>query len=168
MSLIIKRQERSDKVIDFIKRVYFYFEGRYGIDEFTKFLLAAGLAFGILNFFSSGQFFSLVGIGLIAYGSLRPMSKEKRNRQKELEIYYKAKRNVVNGYRKIERVMNTVTDKVKSLFGRKNYTSFTEVKETNAKTIIACPNCGQKLRVPKNKKINIRCNKCHQTFMKQT
>lgn len=155
-------------MIDFIKRVYFYFEGRYGMDEFTKFLLVAGLAFGILNFFSSGQIFSLIGIGLIAYGGLRPMSKEKRNRQKELEIYYKVKRNVMSAYRKIERAVNVIVDKVKSLFRRKKYTNFTEVRDTNAKTIVACPNCGQKLRVPKGKKINVTCNKCHHRFMKQT
>jgi len=155
-------------MIDFLKRVYFYFEGRYGVDEFTKFLIVTGMAFGILNFFSSGQIFSLIGIGLIAYGGLRPMSKETKNRQKELELYYKIKRYVRTMYKKIERGINAVINKIKSLFGRKKYTKFTEVKETNTKTIVFCPNCDQKLRVPKNKRINITCNNCHHQFTKQT
>jgi len=155
-------------MIDFLKRVYFYFEGRYGVDEFTKFLIVTGLAFGVLNFFSDGQLFSLIGVGLIAYGGLRPMSKETKNRQKELGVYHRIKKRVMTMYKKIEHVINKMIDKIKSIFGRKKYTNYKEVKKPSTKIIVSCPNCGQKLRVPKNKKVNINCNNCHYQFTKQT
>ncbi len=136
----MKRMQRIQKLL-------FYMNGRYGYDEFSKFLLVIGLLFGILSNFFLGYVLSILGMALIAFGVLRVLSKEKANRLKELRTYLKLKNQITTHYVKLKN----------RWVQRKVY------------KVTKCPECKQKVRVPrKNKKIRITCPACKTKFVKKT
>ncbi len=130
-----------------IQKLLFYMNGRYGYDEFSKFLLVIGLLFGILSNFFLGYVLSILGMALVAFGVLRVLSKEKANRLKELRTYLKLKNQITTHYVKLKN----------RWVQRKVY------------KVTKCPECKQKVRVPrKNKKIRITCPSCKTKFVKKT
>lgn len=133
--------------MNWIKKILFYMNGRYGYDELSKLLIISGLVLGIIANFAGGIWVSAIGTALIAYGGLRILSKDKTNRYRELQKYLKIKQKVQLTY-------------------RKNRNRWVQRK---AFKIIKCPNCKQKVRVPRGKKkIRVTCPSCKQTFIKKT
>lgn len=148
-----------------IERTYYYLQGRYGrFDEFTKFLLLVGIIVFAINGLVNTWILNSIGIGFIAYGLLRPASKEVDNRRKELRTYLGVKEKVMTTFNRGSRKFsNAKTRGFKNPFKRKNTQNSAVVK-----VVVHCPNCQQKLRVPTGKTLNIKCSSCQYQFQQRT
>lgn len=61
------------------------------------------------------------------------------------------------------------TDKLQVREKPKKKIGWSNISETeNEKTVVSCPQCDAKLRVPQHKKGNIACPKCHKKFYVET
>lgn len=149
-----------------IEKIYYYFKGRYGkFDEFTKFLMLSGFILLALASVSSIRILSYMGVALVSYGVLRPASKEIANRQRELASYMKVKK-----------TFQEIIDKVTGIFNRKSKHKHSKHRSNRVRTstsslnkvIVECPNCGQKLRVPRGKTLKITCQNCEFPFKQRT
>ena len=121
--------------------------GRYGTDQLNKAMLITSLVLMVLSWFGFRTIFYAVGLVLLILCNLRMFSRNFQARYKENTIYV----NQIN--------------KIKYLFSKLKY------KKETSKThrIFSCPQCKQKIRVPKGKgKIMIRCPKCSTEFMKKS
>lgn len=114
-----------------------YLRGSYGIDQLSKYLYITGLLLSL------SRFSSTIGFILIVYGTWRCLSKDKPRRYKELLSFENFLRNVKSKY----------------------YKSKTSITEYRHYKVFKCPNCSQKLRVPRKKgKLLIGCKKCDTVF----
>lgn len=121
--------------------------GRNGADEFGKFLSGMIFAVFILSLFIKSGFLYVFGLFLIGYAYFRMFSRNIPKRyaenQKFLTMRYKGT------------VKWNLTKK--HLVERKTHRFF------------KCPNCKQKVRVPKGRgKICITCPKCRTEFVKKS
>lgn len=133
--------------MQWIQKLLFYMKGRYGYDEFSKLLIISGLVLGIVANFAGGIWVSALGTALIAYGVLRILSKDKTNRYRELQKYLALKQKVQLTHRR----------------WRNRWV------QRKAFKITKCPNCKEKVRVPRGKKkIRVTCPSCKETFIKKT
>lgn len=127
-----------------------FMQGRYGADELSKALAVVVLiAFG-LSLFTDRPFSTIYnGIGWVAivFAYWRMFSKNHRVCWAQNQKYLSMRNQVV-------RFLN----KQKSL-----------ASQRKTHHIYTCPNCGQKIRIPRGKgKIEIRCPKCRRTFIKKS
>lgn len=120
--------------------------GRYGNDQLNRFLMILVLVFFVFSVFGSG-FFYLLGLALLIYTYFRMMSKNTYRRSLENNRYLKYE------------------FKVKQFFAARKR----DMQQKKTHHIYRCPSCRQKIRVPRGKgKIEIRCPKCSQTFIKKS
>lgn len=121
--------------------------GRYGVDGLGKFLIWVALFFLVLNiFFPKGPWF-LVALVVMVWDYFRMFS-----------------RNVQKRYAENMRFLNA-TAGIRNYFMREK--SYMQQRKTHH--IYRCPNCKQRIRVPKGKgKISIRCTKCGTEFIKRS
>lgn len=137
-----------EKIIKFMR-------GRYGADEFSRFLVWVVIGFWVVSIIlrsagrdsqplaTAGVVTDYISFVAIIYCLFRMFSKNISKRQKENRLYLKYKTNITG----IFRAKNT--DKTYKIY--------------------KCPQCGQKVRVPKNKgKIAISCPNCKKEFVKRT
>ncbi|MFL0248967.1 hypothetical protein ACJDT4_00915 [Clostridium neuense] len=118
-----------------------YFKGSYGIDKFSKYLYGIG-AILLLT-----KYTAVIGLALIIFSTIRSISKNSYSRQKELQGF--------------ERFLNTLKYKMRNLKP--------SIGHSSQYKVFKCPNCSQKLRVPKHQgKIVITCKKCGTEFKKRT
>ena len=131
----------------FRDRLARFMQGRYGMDEFGRFLNILTFVLIILSFFF--RFLLLPSVLLIVYEYFRILSRNYAKRSEENTwfcTYILRRRTGGNYYQKKSR---TRTDSEHRIF--------------------KCPNCTQKIRVPKGKgRICIRCPKCRIEFVKKT
>lgn len=128
-------------------KVIHFMQGRYGVDNYAKFLMVTSLIFILLANITRLSVFSVLGLGLMIYAYVRVLSKKTSKRWRENQSYLKKKRKVMNQIHKIKHRWNQ----------RKQYRFFN------------CPSCKQKVRVPRGKnKINITCPACKTQFVKKT
>lgn len=124
--------------------------GRYGVDQLSKFMIGVTFALCILSLFIRGRAGSLIStliLLIIITVYFRMFSKNIYKRASENEKYLK----MTSG---IRRKFNTE----KSIASQRKYYRFYN-----------CPGCGQKIRVPKGRgKIQIRCPKCNEKFIKRS
>lgn len=114
-----------------------YLRDSYGIDRLSKYIYVLGL---VLSF---SRFTSTFGYVLIIYGTWRCLSKDKSRRYKELISFENFLRSVKSKY----------------------YKGKTSILEYRQYKVFKCPNCSQKLRVPRKKgKLLIGCKKCDTVF----
>ncbi|SFK39147.1 hypothetical protein SAMN04488569_102910 [Marinilactibacillus piezotolerans] len=133
--------------MQFIQKMMFYMNGRYGMDELSKVLMVVGLITNILSSFFGGWFLQILGVAFIAYAVLRVLSKEKANRYKEFTRYIKLKQKIVST---IQRLRNKQAQ-------HKVYKYY------------KCGACKQKVRVPRGRgKVRITCPSCQNQFVKKT
>lgn len=120
--------------------------GRYGNDRFNQFLLMVAMLLLILSLFGFSPCYTLAFLIMI-YAYYRMFSRK---------IYVRAEEN--QKYLRYEM-------KVRSWFlGKKN-----QWKQRKTHRIYKCPNCKQKIRVPRGRgKIAIRCRKCGTEFVKKS
>ncbi|ADL51896.1 Zn-finger containing protein [Clostridium cellulovorans] len=124
-----------------MRKISSYFKGSYGMDKLSKYLLYLG---GFLLIFKGSWLIGLFSIGFSLY---RVTSKNKYKRYQELQSFEIALHNL----------------KGKAYKLRHKFNSLREYK------IFKCPNCAQKLRVPRNKgNITVTCKKCKTEFKERT
>lgn len=120
--------------------------GRCGIDNFNRFLMTCAIVFLILSMSGVGFFYAIATV-LLVCSYFRCFSRKLDRRSAENQWYmgYEAK---VRGF---------FLKKKRDISQRKNY------------HIYKCPNCGQKIRVPRGKgRIAVTCRKCGTEFIKNS
>ena len=150
--IILTLGERSDLIMYFLRSFY-------GVDLLTLVLF---LISSIFNIFDS-KIFSFLGYLLFLYGLLRTFSRNKYRRRNELNkfIYYinkpLAKFNLAIpnnlppfDYESLDYYIKILKNKI---YQKKHY------------KIVKCPNCSQKLRLPRKKgNIIVTCKRCLHKF----
>ena len=127
-----------------------FMQGRYGIDQLSKFLLITGLAVVLLSAFFGETAVSMLlyifGWGVVIYcyfGYFKKCTEAVRRKSAYLMKTYKIR----NWFQNQKNIWQQ----------RKVYHIYT------------CPSCKQKIRIPKGKgKIEVRCPKCGTTFIKKS
>ena len=124
-----------------------FMQGRYGVDQFSRFLLGVALVSIIISMFVRGYFGTLLNtIGLLAivYTYFRIFSRNIQKRYGENQKYL------------------SVTSKLRMRLNREKNI----MAQRKTHHIYTCPGCGQKIRIPRGKgKIEIECPKCHTKFI---
>ena len=128
-----------------------FMQGRYGIDQLSKFLLITGLAVVLLSAFFGDPAVSLLlyifGWGVVIYCYFRIFSRNVQKRYAENQAYLMKTYKIRNWFQNQKNIWQQ----------RKVYHIYT------------CPSCKQKIRIPKGKgKIEVRCPKCGTTFIKKS
>ena len=120
--------------------------GRYGNDRLNQALMVGAMVSVVLSFFL-GQLFYMLAFALMIYAYYRMFSKNITKRAAENQWYLARERKVKNWF----------AGKKKEFSQRKVY------------HIYKCPNCKQKIRVPKGRgRIAISCRKCGTEFVKKS
>lgn len=117
--------------------------GRYGVDNMSKTMIYVALGLCILSIFMFRGLFYFVSMGLMIYAYYRAFSRNIQKRYAELQRYEKWKKSV------------------------KNFPKTMAMRKTHH--IYRCPNCRQKIRIPRGKgNIEITCPKCRTKFLKKS
>ena len=153
--------------MSFRNKLYQFMQGRNGVDALSKFLnrisfgfLISAIVCSFLTIaFTSHEikaaivfrilYFVLYAIGflLLIYCNFRIFSRNVAKRQKENARFL---------YRK-QKIHRFIENKKQEWKDRKIYRYF------------KCPNCGQRMRAPRNKgKIRVTCSKCTHVFITKT
>lgn len=120
--------------------------GRYGTDRFNQFLMVCAIVFLLVSFVGGGLFYMLA-TAVMVYAYFRMFSRNVSKRSLENQWYLKREMKVRSFFLK----------KKKELGQRKDY------------HIYRCPNCKQKIRVPRGRgRIAISCRKCGNEFIKKS
>ena len=128
-----------------------FMQGRYGVDQLSKFLLIVGLAIILISAFFGGHVAGMIcyvlGWVVLIYCYFRTFSRNVSKRYAENQTF------LTRTYR-----VRSFFQRQKSLWAqRKNYHIYT------------CPSCKQKIRIPRGKgRIEVRCPKCGTTFIKKS
>lgn len=124
--------------------------GRYGVDQLSKFMLSFTLVLCIVNIFlpqAISGWINILVLFNIFYIYFRMFSRNIYKRSSENQKYL----DLTRGWRK-----KIHTEK--KIAGERKYYKF-----------FKCPGCGRKVRVPKGHgKIQIRCPKCNETFIRKS
>ncbi len=117
--------------------------GRYGNDELNRFLSGAILVLIAVNLFARTNVLFFLELALLIWIYFRMFSKKTGRRFKENQTYLRLRFQVTEGWKKWP----------------------ARVKEARRYKIFRCPNCGQKLRIPRGHgKISIHCRRCGHDF----
>lgn len=132
-----------------------FMQGRYGVDEFSRFLIGVMIVLWIISIFTGmgashshslaavSRICDYLSFAAIIYCWYRMFSKNISRRYNENQAYLRNKQKFLSMFKP----------------GSKDAGS----------RVFKCPNCKQKIRVPKNKgKIAISCPKCRTEFIKRT
>ena len=123
-----------------------FMTGRYGLDQLGRFSMYASLAFLLISMITGNNWFYLIALVLLVTSYMRMFSRKHSNRYAENEKYLEWKGKLLGFFKGGAR---QAKDRDHSYF--------------------RCPNCNQKVRVPKGKgTISIRCPKCQHEFIKRT
>ena len=124
-----------------------FMTGRYGVDYFSRFTLTAALICIILSTITRISLFQILFWILLIYTYFRMFSRNIVKRREENNWYLN----------KTYKIRNFILRQKNSLKQRKTH------------HIYKCPNCKQKIRVPRGKgKIEITCPKCRISFIKRS
>lgn len=120
-----------------LNKLAYQFRDSYGFDKLSKYLIIIGVIL------TTGRYTAIFGYAIVIYSLWRSISKNKYKRYQELVVF--------ENYLSI----------LKQWFYR---TKASIIDNRNFK-VFKCPNCSQKLRVPRKKgKIVITCKKCGTEF----
>ncbi len=128
------------------EKLYRFMQGRYGGDQFNRFLMILVIVCFVLSLFGLRPFY-VVGTVLLVYAYFRMLSKNIYKRRTENTAYLRYEYKVRQKAEAFKRNM----------------------KQRKTHHIYKCPSCKQKIRIPRGKgKVEIRCPKCGQTFIKKS
>lgn len=121
--------------------------GRYGMDGLGQFVMWAAMICIILSWFFKGPVLNAIALLLLFWGYFRMFSRNTQKRYQENCTYYRYVEAVKNFFRR-----------------QKSY-----FKQSKTHHIYKCPQCGQKIRIPRGKgKVAIRCQRCGTEFIKNS
>lgn len=121
--------------------------GRYGMDGFGNFLLWGAIVLMLLSGLIKVPLLNTLSLVMLVYGYFRMFSRNRQKRYQENCTYY--------------RYVNMVKDFFKK---QKSY-----MQQRKTHHIYKCPQCKQKIRIPKGKgKVAIRCQRCGTEFIKNS
>ncbi len=124
-----------------------FMTGRYGMDQFGRFLAGVTFVVLVLGFFSKKAIFTYIILALIVYMYFRILSKDIARRSAENQKFL------------------TFYSKITLRLGRTKH----RLLDMKTHHIYKCPSCGQKIRIPRGKgKIEISCPKCAAKFIKNS
>ena len=124
-----------------------FMAGRYGVDQFSRFLSFVALALIVLNLFFRSSVLWILGLAVLVLTYVRMFSKNFEKRRKENERYLQLKYKLTSGFR--------------------NWND--RRKQSRDYVFFRCPSCHAMLRVPRGKgKIRVTCRKCGNAFEKKT
>lgn len=125
------------------KKVANWMQGRNGSDELSTCAVAIALVLVLINFFLSSLIISIVALVLIAYAWWRMLSKNLEDRENENGVFIEF----------LGPLRPWVRNPAKAIGEARAYKHF------------KCPECGQRVRVPRGKgKVRVRCPKCQHKF----
>lgn len=133
----------------------------YGLDIFSLvlFLLAS-----ILNLF---RYTRIISVLIIFFALYRCMSHNDAKRRHELQTFYDFINKFLIKFHK-QLPLNYVTLHLSDMAPMFNKIKYTVSQKLNYK-IVTCPQCNQKLRLPRRKgKITVTCRRCHSEFKMRT
>jgi hypothetical protein len=121
--------------------------GRYGFDQFTRFILWTAIIITIIGTILHNGILFYLSYLILFYAIFRTFSRNINHRTQENLRYVNAINAIKNRFRKAKL----------TLWGSKTHRYY------------LCPKCKQTIRVPKGKgKICITCPKCRNEFIKRT
>lgn len=128
------------------EKIYRFMQGRYGNDQLNRFLMILALVVMVLSMFGVPLVY-ILGVVSMIYAYFRMFSRNIYKRRAENSAYmkyeYKVKQKLATWKR--------------------------DMKQRKTHHIYRCPSCKQKIRIPRGRgKIEIRCPKCSQTFIKRS
>lgn len=125
-----------------------------GFDALSRFLLQSGALILLLGFIFSNKWIAWLGFAVILYFYIRTFSKDKQKFNRQNSQFLRRKQNFLGFFTGWKRKMQNWQNKFQQ---RKVYRFY------------KCPNCGQKVRIPKGKgKVAITCPKCKNKFVKKS
>ncbi len=128
------------------EKLYRFMQGRYGADQFNRFLMIAALVCFFVSLLGIRGFY-LIGAALLIYAYFRMFSRNLYKRRAENTAYMQR------------------TYKLRQKWA----TWKRDMGQRKTHHIYKCPSCKQKIRIPRGKgRIEIRCPKCGQTFIKKS
>lgn len=123
-----------------------FMQGRYGNDQFNRFLMIVAMVLLILSVFGLDLLY-FIAIAVMVYAYFRMFSKQIYKRLAENQKYLQYEW------------------KVKAKLQKKK----SQLQQSKTHRIYKCPNCKQKIRVPKGRgRIAITCRKCGHEFIKKS
>ncbi len=128
-----------------------FFQGRYGsygMDKLTRFLLTVAVISLVLSLlFTPLSFLYYVAFAILFYGYFRLFSRNITKRYSENSSFVKIE----------QKILGFLTSLCSSIVPNKNY------------HIYKCPDCKQKIRIPRGKgQIIVTCPKCRREFKKHS
>lgn len=121
--------------------------GRYGVDELSRFLLVLTLILIGINFFVQNFILYAAGTCSLILCYARMLSKNINRRFRENQTYLHYEFLVKERFRKWK----------------------SRLKQSKTHHIYKCPNCGQKIRIPRGRgKVSIHCPKCNTDFIRRS
>ena len=135
------------KIRDALER---FMAGRYGMDNLNQFLLVVFFILFFVELFAGGTISAVcswLSLFLLVLLYFRMFSRNQYARAEENLKY------------------NQIKNRITGVFRRSGGSSQTDRDHK----IFMCPQCGQKVRVPRGRgKVQIRCPKCGRQFIKRT
>ena len=124
-----------------------FMQGRYGADQLSRFMMWVTVGLIIINLFFRSWILNAIILTIIILTYMRMLSKKSDKRYSENMLYLKAENKVRGVFKKL----------------------FPKTDINSRYLVFKCPDCRQKLRVPKGKgKITVTCAKCSRQFTKRT
>ena len=131
----------------FREKIAVFMQGRYGMDQLGKVLTYGTVIVLVLSMMLQLNILYIVGIIVLILSYFRIFSRNIGKRYEENQKFLNLRYKLV-----------CKTSRIKS-----------SLKDRKMNCIFNCPNCHQKIRVPKGKgKISIKCPKCRIEFIKKT
>ena len=134
-----------------------FFQGRTGVDALGRTFTWIALILMVLTMITHSNIAYLLAMACLIYSIWRMFSKNYQKRYVENQKFLEK----TVGLR---RSFSSLGYRLKGFISKTKY----NYEQRKVYAIFKCPNCKQKLRVPKGRgKIQVTCNKCHTQFIKK-
>lgn len=129
------------------EKLFKFMSGRYGQDQFSRFLFGAAVVFMLITMLTRTQELYWLALAALVFGYWRMLSRNHSARYRENQRYLKYHNRFIGFFK-----------------GKINIQ-----KQRKTHHIYSCPSCKQKIRIPRGKgKIAIICPKCRTEFVKKS